>query len=348
MFGGGLLGIGIHQRRALLLLLGGFLVVCSVLLYRHVWAGEVIIEAELARDARHAKSGVAGGVADTGEPTGPARTEQLPASLEQPAGHEGVVSPGGLTGHGGLAGHDGVAGIGAPDGQPFTAISLTGHDGVASRGGLVGPEHPGGGGGGAYGVDGAGSEEGDLGTQRAPGVETITVHVCGAVKSPGVYELQRGKRVNDALQRAGGPTSEACLEAINLAGVLVDAQQVYIPRREEVDASGRGKLYSPSRGKPSEGVILPGHSGERGSPGATLKSVNLKDVNLESANPRKVNLNTCSREQLEAIPGIGPALASRILEYRRLNGGFKAVEELLEVPGIGPKRMEQVRGFVGL
>src|SRR5437867_5018709 len=125
---------------------------------------------------------------------------------------------------------------------------------------------------------------------------TIFVHMAGAVRSPGVYELAAGSRVIDGARAAGGPAPEADLSAINLARVLVDGERVYIPRRGEV---------------PPAEAAGPGDPGSGGG-----------------ASGGKVNINTASETQLEDLPGIGQVLAQRIIDYREQHGPFHAVKDL--------------------
>lgn len=134
----------------------------------------------------------------------------------------------------------------------------------------------------------------------------LVVHVAGEVRRPGVYEVAAGARVLQAVRRAGGPTRRADLAGLNLAAPLQDGQQVVIPRRG-----------------PATGAAAA--AGGRGGP---------------------VSLSSATEADLDALDGIGPTLAARIVEWRRANGGFASVDQLLEVPGIGPGRLEALRSQV--
>jgi competence protein ComEA len=136
----------------------------------------------------------------------------------------------------------------------------------------------------------------------------VLVHVVGAVQRPGVYRLPDGARVADALRRAGGATRRAQLELVNLAARIADGQQIVVPRRGSAVA------------------VAPG-----GGPAAT-------------AGP--VHLNSATLEQLDALPGVGPVTAQKILDYRQEHGSFGSVDELDAISGIGPARLEQLRGLV--
>lgn len=138
----------------------------------------------------------------------------------------------------------------------------------------------------------------------------VVVDVVGAVATPGLYRLDEGSRVADAVALAGGATRRANLSAVNLAAPLLDGTQIVVPRK---------------------GEQAPAPAGAAGAAGAP-------------AGP--VHLNTASLEQLETIPGVGPVTAQRIIDFREQNGPFRSVDELDAVSGIGPKRLEQLRELV--
>ncbi|HEX5898901.1 MAG TPA: ComEA family DNA-binding protein [Solirubrobacteraceae bacterium] len=146
---------------------------------------------------------------------------------------------------------------------------------------------------------------------RQPAV--ALVHVAGAVRSPGVYRLREGQRIQDAVHRAGGPRPGADLNAINLAAKVADGQQVVVPRRGATTSA------------PAVGGAAPGGP----------------------AQP-PVSLNTATAEQLDTLDGVGPATAAKILDWRRQHGGFRSIDDLGEIPGIGPKRLAALRPKVQL
>lgn len=141
----------------------------------------------------------------------------------------------------------------------------------------------------------------------------LLVHVVGAVNAPGLYELPDGSRVADALARAGGPTPRADLETVNLASPVADGIQVVVPRRGQGPGAG----------------AAPGESAGAGG-----------------AASGPVHLNSATVEELDALPGIGPVTAQKIVAHREEHGAFRSVEELEAVPGIGPKRVDQLRDLV--
>jgi competence protein ComEA len=143
-----------------------------------------------------------------------------------------------------------------------------------------------------------------------PAAPQLLVHVVGAVRRPGLYRLAEGSRVDDAIRAAGGPRRKAALELVNLAAPLADGQQVVIPTRSA----------SPAAAVPP--------AGSTGAPGGP------------------VHLNTATLADLDALPGVGPVTAQKILDYREQHGSFTSVDELDAVPGIGPARLEQLRELV--
>jgi competence protein ComEA len=132
----------------------------------------------------------------------------------------------------------------------------------------------------------------------------VVVDVTGAVARPGVYRLPAGARVTDAVQRAGGASSGALLEAINLAARLADGQQVMVPKRG-----------------PAGAPLAATAAGEEGP----------------------ISLGTATVEQLDTIEGIGPVTAQDIVEFRDEHGGLSSVDQLDKVSGIGPATMESLR-----
>ncbi len=150
----------------------------------------------------------------------------------------------------------------------------------------------------------------------SPSPAVLVVDVAGLVRKPGVYDFHQGDRVIDAIRQAGGARGGADLTSINLAALLTDAEQIVVGR------SGGGG--------PVSAVGASGASASGGSSGGG--SV--------------VNVNTATLDELEALPGIGPSLAQRILDYRTQHGPFQSVNDLLNVSGIGEKRLADMRSQV--
>ncbi|NLE45862.1 MAG: hypothetical protein GX620_14155 [Chloroflexi bacterium] len=141
---------------------------------------------------------------------------------------------------------------------------------------------------------------------------SLRVYVSGAVRTPAVYTLSSGSIVDDALRAAGGPTSDAALETINLALELQDQQHIHVPRQGE------------------ESTTLPLVDGASRTGSFELK----------------VNINTATAAELESLPRVGPALAERIIAYREANGPFAGVDEIQNVAGIGPATLEELRDLI--
>jgi competence protein ComEA len=154
----------------------------------------------------------------------------------------------------------------------------------------------------------------------------VVVHVAGAVVSPGVRRLPPGSRVIDAVDAAGGALPGADLPRINLAAPLVDGQQVYVPKPGEELPVAAGAGLPAGSGAAGTGGPLPGAPG----PGAT------------------VDLNTATAEQLDTLPGVGPATAAAIIAHRDQHGPFTSVDQLLDVRGIGEAKLEQLRDLVSV
>lgn len=142
----------------------------------------------------------------------------------------------------------------------------------------------------------------------------IIVHVAGMVRLPGVYQLAEGDRVIDAIDLAGGARRGAALEALNLAAVLTDGQQVLVPKRGAASAPGG----------PAAGDSAP-----VGGPSGSL-----------------VNINSADAAALDSLPGIGEVLAQRIIDHREAHGPFGSVDELISVSGIGEVTLEELRPLV--
>jgi competence protein ComEA len=154
---------------------------------------------------------------------------------------------------------------------------------------------------------GAGSVS--AGASPAPSTRLV-VYVVGAVRRPGLYRVPQGSRVADAVARAGGVTRKADPAALNLAAPVADGEQVLVPARLP-------RAVAEAQGAPTPGVPV-----------------------------GPIQLSSATAEQLDSLPGIGPATAQKILDYRAEHGAFRSVDELDEVPGIGPTRVEQLRGLV--
>jgi len=152
----------------------------------------------------------------------------------------------------------------------------------------------------------------EAGNEEQEGTAELVVHVCGEVKHPGVYRLPEGKRVIDALEMAGGATEQGDLDKLNLAALLEDGGKIYLP--------------------PLTTVLSP-------------VSVKQSQLGQEKAF-NLININSADQQSLDSLPGIGSALAKRILDYREQQGFFNSVDDLRKVSGIGEKKFEQLKDLV--
>ena len=152
----------------------------------------------------------------------------------------------------------------------------------------------------------------DSSPSRRDELTRIRVHVAGAVWHSGVYEAKEGDRIKDVLER-GVPREEADIHALNLAAPLENGQKIVVPFR-------------------------PG-------PGSAQGAARLEQG---SAGTQRISLNTASAEELEALPGIGPVKAQRIVQYRETHGGFERVEDVQLVTGIGEKTFETIKDLISV
>lgn len=143
---------------------------------------------------------------------------------------------------------------------------------------------------------------------------SIVVAAAGAVTRTGVYRVAPGARVIDVVEAAGGAGPDADLDRVNLAAKVADGERIYVPRK--------------------------------GEPGDSAVAVAAGGAAAEGGTSAIVDLNTATAAQLESLPGVGPATAQAILDYRKRRGRFRSVDELLEVRGIGEAKLEQLRPHV--
>ncbi len=146
--------------------------------------------------------------------------------------------------------------------------------------------------------------------------EKIVVHVGGSVNKPGVYELTWGDRVEKAIAAAGGASDGAVLDALNLARILQDGEQILVPHERDYESGA------------------PGTSNPQGISASTAQG--------------KVNINTADVTQLDSLPGIGESTAQKIIADRETNGPFEKVEDIQRVSGIGEKKYEQLADLISV
>jgi competence protein ComEA len=141
---------------------------------------------------------------------------------------------------------------------------------------------------------------------------SLVVYVAGSVVAPGVYSLTASARVTDAIAAAGGAVADADLDVVNLAATVRDGERIYVPR---------------------VGEVVPAVIGNDAAVGDTV-----------AAGP--VNVNSATEDQLDVLPGVGPATAAAIVAHRQQNGPFQDVDQLGDVRGIGPAKLDALRGLV--
>lgn len=168
------------------------------------------------------------------------------------------------------------------------------------------------------------TEKQDMSDRASEGNALLTsdiyVHLCGAVKQPGVYQVPEKSRVIDLIEQAGGLAKEAAGDYINQAQQVTDGQRIYIPTKEEVKEL------------------------------SAVTDFITNESNNETSSPSKklVNINLADTKELMELPGIGEAKAASIIEYRTANGGFQTIEELMKIPGIKEGLFNKVSSFLSV
>lgn len=158
--------------------------------------------------------------------------------------------------------------------------------------------------------------------------EASYVHIIGEVNNPGLVKIDENMRLSDVVEKAGGFTDEADISIVNLAYIVKDGQKIIIPNKNKSKEDELG-----SNGDNINNTYIFEDAGEN----IIEESTNVKG---------KVNLNTASQTELETVSGIGPSLASKIIQYRTANGKFESVEDLNKVSGIGKAKYESIKDSV--
>lgn len=147
----------------------------------------------------------------------------------------------------------------------------------------------------------------------------IVIHITGEVEEEGVIELEKGARISDAIEEAGGTTEEADLSNVNLAYGLSDGQKVKIPNINEKDEE-----IIVVEEKAGDNIIIEGNKSKE----------------------EKININKAAQTEIETLPGIGPSTALKIITYRNEHGKFKNIEDIKNVSGIGDSRFENLKEYI--
>ena len=177
-------------------------------------------------------------------------------------------------------------------------------------------------------------------TEEIPKEEKIKVDIKGAVKNPGVYEINSNRRVADAIAISGGLTNDADTSIINLSKNLTDEMVIIIYTKEEVAEMLKG---STSIKYIEKECICPKIEND-----ACIDNVIDNKPDTNTSDEQKVSLNSATIDELMQLPGIGEVKAKAIIAYREENGGFKSIEELLEVNGIGESTFNKIKDQLSL
>ncbi len=155
---------------------------------------------------------------------------------------------------------------------------------------------------------------------ETPVKDMVMVHVCGAVKAPGVYQAEEASRIIDVINMAGGMLETAANDYLNLASVLNDGMKIYVPFEDEIEAVGLPKDLT----------------------NQSILSSNLQ----ETVNDSLVNINTADKSLLMTLTGIGEAKAAEIINYREQNGAFSKLEDIMLVPGIKEAAFSKIKNRI--
>lgn len=173
--------------------------------------------------------------------------------------------------------------------------------------------------------------------------EMMAVHVTGEVKNPGVVKVKQGSRIEDIIKAAGGLTENADITDVNLAYVVEDGMKIRIPSNDdelfskEDSGEEEEKNREKSQGEATKNEYITQDSG---------KGVIVNDDSSSESLSSVININTANETELEELPGIGPSLASRIVEHRNQNGKFKDIEDIKNVSGIGDSKFEKIKNLI--
>ena len=154
--------------------------------------------------------------------------------------------------------------------------------------------------------------------------DIVIIHITGSVKNPGIVKLKEGSRIEDAIEAAGGLTENADITKVNLAYVVEDGTKIKIPSASEEDIGDEDIIDS----KSGDNIIIEEN---------TISSNNSTQT---------ININKATEKEFETLPGIGPSLASKIIEYRNQNGKFGSIEDIKNVNGIGDNKYEKIKDLI--
>ena len=169
--------------------------------------------------------------------------------------------------------------------------------------------------------------------------EKIYVYITGEVNSPGVVLLDNGSRIVDAIEAAGGITDKANITKVNLVYILQDGMKINIPNQNDLKNNENFEYITMSSGDEKNDANI--------NNSASNTSSEKSSSNKESAfKISVVNINTATQTELETLPGIGPSLALKIINYRKENGKFSSIEDIKNVSGIGDAKFENIKNYI--
>lgn len=168
----------------------------------------------------------------------------------------------------------------------------------------------------------------------------LYVHVCGAVKKPGLYMFDIGSRAGEAVEAAGGFSDKADTAAVNLAAVLEDGQQIYVP---DTTGSGSQRQAAIEESQAGSGQSQAGIEQSQAGSGQSHTGSSCGHVGVDSD---RININTADVGTLTSLSGIGEARAAAIIEYRQKNGSFSSAEDIRNVPGIGDGIYKKIKDLI--
>lgn len=183
--------------------------------------------------------------------------------------------------------------------------------------------------------------------QKETNENKIIIHITGAIKKEGIYELKENSRIADAIEAAEGLTENANIQDINLAYVLEDGEKIHIPTKEETKQSNN-ETTEKNTDKTTTYVTKNTGRTEKSASNTenTNNSGNTKNNNSTTNKNEKININTATQAELETLPGIGPSTALKIINYRKENGKYKTIEDIKKVSGIGDSKYNKIKELI--
>ena len=175
--------------------------------------------------------------------------------------------------------------------------------------------------------------------------DMMAVHITGEVKNPGVVKVKQGSRIEDIIEAAGGLTENADITDVNLAYVVEDGMKIRIPSNDEEELSKENNGEAENSGENGQEQNTKNEYITQDSGKGVILSEESTE-NMSATENLVVNINTANETELEELPGIGPSLASRIVEHRNQNGKFKTIEDIKNVSGIGDSKFEKIKSLI--